>query len=115
MKFNINHNNLLDIINLNFNVYYPLKEFVSKKDFLLITRKCRLVNNEFFPLPIFINISLNLYNKYKSNKIIKAYYKSKKVCNLEIKSFYTLDKKKVGKLIFQTKDINHPGFKQFLN
>ena len=115
MKFNINHNNLLDIINLNFNVYYPLKEFVSKKDFLLITRKCRLVNNEFFPLPIFINISLNLYNKYKSNKIIKAYYKSKKVCNLKIKSFYTLDKKKVGKLIFQTKDINHPGFKQFLN
>ena len=79
MKFNINHNNLLDIINLNFNVYYPLKEFVSKKDFLLITRKCRLVNNEFFPLPIFINISLHLYNKYKSHKIIKAYYKSKKV------------------------------------
>ena len=82
MKFNINHNNLLDIINLNFNVYSPLKEFVSKKNFLSITRKCRLVSDEFFPLPIFINISLNLYNKYKSNKIIKVYYKSKKVCNL---------------------------------
>ena len=115
MKLNLNHNNLLDITNLKFGVYEPLKEFVSKNDFLSITKKYQLTNNKFFPLPIFINISANLYNKFRTYKIIKTFYKSKKVCDLKIKSFYTLNKKKIGQKIFQTKDTNHPGFKQFLN
>ena len=115
MKFDIKHHNLLDIINLNFDVYYPLNEFVSKSDFLSIIKKKRLANNNFFPLPIFINISEDLYNKYKKQKKIEAFYKSKKVCNLIIKSFYVLDKKKIGEKLFQTKDTNHPGFNNFLN
>ena len=94
MRFNIKRHNLLDIINLYFNVYFPLKEFASKSDFLSITKKKRLTNNEFFPLPIFINISSDLYNKYKTHKVIAAFYKSKKVCDLVIRSIYTLDKKK---------------------
>ena len=92
-----------------------LYRILSKNAFLSIIKKKRLTNNNFFPFPIFINISANLYNKYKTQKIIKAFYKSKKVCNLIIKSFYVLDKKKVGEELFQTKDINHPGFNRFLN
>ena len=92
MKLNINYSNLLDIINLNFGVYYPLKEFVSKEDFLSIVKKYSLANGKFFPIPIFINISKSLYERKKKTKIVKVFYKSKKVCNLEIKSFYTLDK-----------------------
>ena len=56
MKLSIRYTNLLDIINLNFNVYYPLKGFVSKGDFLSIVNKYKLANNKFFPLPIYINI-----------------------------------------------------------
>ena len=48
MKLNIEFNNLLDIINLNFGVYYPLNEFVSKENFLSIVKKKRLINNKFF-------------------------------------------------------------------
>ena len=115
MKLTIEYSNLLDIININFKVYYPLKEFVSKSDFLSIVQKYRLTNNKFFPLPIFINVSSDLYNKYKRHKTIEAFYKAKKVCNLKIKSFYTLDKKKIGKRIFLTRNTNHPGFNQFLS
>ena len=57
MKLNIEFNNLLDIINLNFGVYYPLNEFVSKENFLSIVKKKRLINNKFFSIPIFFNIS----------------------------------------------------------
>ena len=39
MKLNLEYNNLLDVINLNFKVYNPLKEFVSKKDFISIVKK----------------------------------------------------------------------------
>ena len=115
MKLNIEFNNLLDIINLNFGVYYPLNEFVSKENFLSIVKKKRLINNKFFSIPIFINISSALYNKLKTSKTIEAFYKSKKVCNLKIKSFYTLNKIKIGEDLFQTKDTNHPGFYRFLN
>ena len=114
MKLNIRYSNLLDIINLNFNVYYPLKGFVSKGDFLSIVKKYKLTNNKFFPLPIYINISSTLYNKCKKYKKIGVFYKSKRVCDLKIKSFYTLDKMKIGEKIFQTKNIKHPGFNQFL-
>ena len=34
MKLKLEYYNLLDVINLNFIVYNPLKEFVSKKNFI---------------------------------------------------------------------------------
>ena len=114
MKLNINHRNLLDIINLNFGVFNPLKEFVSKEDFLSILKDYTLINGKFFPVPIFINISKQSYKQNKKAKVIKVFYKSKKVCNLNVRSFYHLDKKKIGRKIFKTKNINHPGFSQFL-
>ena len=57
MKLKINHKNLLDIINLHYNSYYPIKNFVSKKDFLSIVNNYKTKNNLFFPIPIYINIS----------------------------------------------------------
>ena len=114
MRLNINYSNLLDIINLNFGVYYPLTEFVSKEDFLSILKKYSLTNGKFFPIPIFINISKGSYKRKKKAKILKVFYKSNRVCNLIVKSFYKVDKKKIGKKIFETKNKNHPGFSQFL-
>ena len=115
MKLNLKYNNLLDIINLRYKVYYPLHEFVSKSDFLSIVNNCRLENRKFFPFPIFINISTAQYNKFKKIKIIKAYYKSKRVCNLKLKSFYTLNKRRMGQIMFSTRDTKHPGFNDFLS
>ncbi len=114
MKLNLKYNNFLDLINLEFKAYYPLNGFVSKKDFLSISKKYKLINNKFFPMPVFIGISSKLYNLYKKQKTLEAYYKSKKVCDLKIKSFYKIDKKNIGKLIFKTKSLQHPGLKEFL-
>ncbi len=114
MKLNINYRTLLNIINLNYGVYKPINEFVSKTDFLSIIKHYTLANGKFFPMPIFINVSKQFYNKNKKKKIIQVFYKSKKICNLAIKSYYKLDKQHVGKKIFGTSDKNHPGFSQFL-
>jgi len=115
MKLNIKYNNLLDIVNLHFGVYYPLKDFVSKENFLSITKNYQLKNRLFFPLPIYMTISRKLFNRYKNVKVINTYYKSKKVCDLKIKSFYQINKIKIGEKIFNTKNKKHPGFKEFLN
>ena len=79
MNLNIKYNNLLDIINLHFGAYYPLKDFVSKRNFLSIINNYQLKNKIFFPLPIYINISTKLFNRNKNIKTIKAFYKFKRV------------------------------------
>jgi len=114
MKLNINYRTLLNIINLNYGVYNPVNEFVSKRDFLSIIKNYTLANGKFFPMPIFISVSKKFYVKYKDDKIIKVFYNSKKVCNLAVKTFYKLNKQYIGKKIFGTSDKKHPGFFQFL-
>lgn len=114
MKLNINYRTLLNIINLNYGVYKPVNTFVSKKDFLSILKNYTLSNGKFFPIPLFITVSKQFYNKNKNKKLITVFYKSKKVCNLSVKSYYELNKQHVGKKIFSTNNKNHPGFSQFL-
>ena len=114
MNLNINYHNLLDIINLNFNVYHPIKEFVSKKDFLSIVKNYSVSDGTFFPMPIFIDVSKDVYIKNKKNDILKLFFKSEKVCDLNIKSFYSINKKVIGKKIFKTSNLKHPGLNKFL-
>ena len=117
MRINLKYNNFLDLINIKHGVYSPVREFLSKEDFLSVVKNYHLKNGKFFPLPIFINISQKLYDlcRIKNKYTIAAFYKSQKICDLKIKSFYKINKKKIGKLIFFTKDIKHPGFKDFID
>ena len=114
MKLSIKKHALTDIINLKFGVYNPLKEFVSKEEFLKIVYHFKTKDNKFFPFPIFLNISPKIYKKIKFKNKLSVYYDSTKVCELVIKSVYQLNKIEVGRKIFNTKDINHPGFKHFI-
>ena len=115
MKLNIQKNKLADILNLKFGVFEPLKEYVSKRDFISIVNKHCLKNGKFFPFPIFFNIDVLEYKNIKNKKNINLFYKSKKICELKIKSIYKLNKIEIGKKLFTTNDLNHPGFKYFLN
>ena len=114
MKINISQNNYLDIINLKYGIFQPLNKFVSKKEFISIVEDFKLNNNKFFPIPIYMGISKAIFSKIKFQKKIEAYYKSKRICSLKILSFYQINKKKIGKKIFQTSDLKHPGFQSFL-
>jgi hypothetical protein len=48
MKLNINHKNLLDIINLHYKIYYPIKSFVSKEEIgMYIRAECDNLHSQF--------------------------------------------------------------------
>jgi sulfate adenylyltransferase len=115
MKLKISYSNFLDIINIHFKCYLPLTKFVSEKEFLSIINNYQIKKNHFFPLPIYISVSKIDYLKIKKLKKVQAIYKNRKICELKIFSIFTLDKKKIGKKIFKTKDNKHPGFNQFIN
>ena len=115
MNLNIKLDNLTDIINLKFGVYSPLNEFNDKDDFINIVNYYKTKKLKFFPFPVYFDVNKKVYKKIKTKKKINLIYKSIKVCEFYIKSFYKIDKKKFAKKIFKTDSKNHPGLKHFLN
>ena len=116
MRIDISRNNLLDILNLKFNVYNPVNRFMSKDDILSIIESFTLSNNNFFPLPIYFDISGKNFKNAKKTDSLNIFFNSTKVCDLNINTIYELKfKKKIGIKLFKTKDEKHPGFDSFLN
>ena len=66
-KINITKNQFSDLINLINNVFFPLKNFVTKKEFLEIIDSKKF-QNDFFPLPIYFGINKKIYLKSKDKK-----------------------------------------------
>ena len=113
-KLKINYQTLTDIINVKFKIFYPIKKFHTKKDFYSVIKKKKLTNGKFFPFPIFFSLNKFHYNKFKNQKIIQIIYNQTFVCNLRVNSFYKVDKKKIGRKIFNTPNLSHPGYKNFI-
>ena len=95
-KLHISQNQFSDLINLLNNVFYPLKNFVTKEEFLKIIYKKRF-KKKFFPLPIYFGLTRETYFKYKKNNNLNLNYKKKYLLNISNIKFYNLDKKKYVK------------------
>ena len=114
-KLKINYQTLTDIINIKYNIFDPIKKFLSKKDFYSVIEKKKLSNGKFFPFPIFFSINKIDFNRLNGQKKIEIVYGQSLVCYLKINSFYFVNKKKIGKKIFNTSNLNHPGYKNFMD
>jgi sulfate adenylyltransferase len=112
-KIHINKNQFSDLINLLNNVFYPLKNFVSKKEFIQIINN-KKYENHFFPLPISFGVTKEIYLKIKEKKNIDLYYKNKYLINIYNLNFYNLDKKKISKKIYGINYLKHPYHKKFI-
>ncbi len=113
-KLKINHQTLTDIINIYYDIFHPIKKFLSKKDFFSVIKKKKLSNGKFFPFPIFFSVNETDYRRICNEKKIQIIYDRKLVCTLKINSFYGVAKKKIGKKIFNTSNLDHPGFRYFI-
>ena len=112
-KIHINKNQFSDLINLLNNVFYPLKNFVSKNEFIKIIND-KEYKNQFFPLPITFGITKEIYSKIKDRKSLNLYYKKKYLMNIYNVSFYSLDKKKISRKIYGINYLKHPYYKRFI-
>ena len=65
-KINITKNQFTDLVNLLNDVFLPLKNFVTKIDFLEIINNKNFKDN-FFPFPIFFGITKETYLRIKKN------------------------------------------------
>ena len=112
-KIHINKNQFSDLINLRNNVFYPLKNFVSKKEFIKIIND-KEYKNHFFPLPITFGVTKEIYSKIKERESFDIYYENKYLINIYNVNFYDLNKKKISKKIYGTNYLKHPYYKSFI-
>ena len=109
INFSITKEQLSDLLNLHYQVFYPLKHFVNYKQFksILFSKK---IDNKFFPLPIFFGIDKTNFNKIKNQKFLKLFYKRNFLCLIKIKDIFQVDSNIVGQKIFGKNFKKHPYF-----
>ena len=110
----LNKNQFSDLINLLNNVFYPLKNFVSKKEFKTIIDN-KKYKNKFFPLPISFGVNKYVYSKIKGGESFDLYFENKYLINIYNVNFYSLNKKKILKKIYGVNYLKHPYCKKFIN
>jgi len=113
-KIHINKNQFSDLINLFGDVFFPLKNFVSRDEFLQIV-DIKKYKNDFFPLPIFFGLTKEIYLKSKEKKSFDLYYNNKYLLNIYNVNFYSLNKRKICQKIYGANYLKHPYYKRFIN
>ena len=71
-KLHINQNQFSDLLNLTHKVFYPLKNFINKSQFLSIINKMEY-EKKFFPFPIFFGISREKYHEINDTRKSKRF------------------------------------------
>ena len=112
-KINITKNQFTDLVNLLNDVFLPLKNFVTKIDFLEIINNKNFQDN-FFPFPVFFGITKETYLRIKKKNDFDLYYKKKYLLNIYNVKFYNLDKIKICKKIYGINYLKHPYSKKFI-
>ena len=112
-KINITQNQFSDLLNLLNDVFFPLKNFVTKVEFL------EIINNKkfkkfFFPLPIYFGINKETYLKLKKKKKFNLYFNNKYLLNIHNIKFYSLNKKEICRKIYGKEYLRHPYSKKFI-
>ncbi len=112
VNLQINKNQFSDLLNLLNGVFFPLKHFVNKVNFINILYN-RKINKSFFPIPIFFGVTKKNYNKIHNLNYVKLFYKKKYLALIKIKSIFTIKPAIFGKQLFGKNYKNHPYYKKF--
>ena len=113
-QLRIDKSTFQELVNVNINLYHPLKRFNSYQDFENICTKKKMKNGKFFPIPILFGISNSQMSKIKNSKKIQIIYKNEKIALIRNFKIFKIDQKKYLKKIYGTNDTCHPGVRLFL-
>lgn len=114
MKLRINKQILSDIINLERNVFKPLKKFSSKIEVNSISNNFLTENNLFFPIPVLFPIDKETRKKIIKEKTIDIFFLNKFVGKVKINEIFHINKNQIKK-IYGFYSLRHPGIKNFFN
>lgn len=112
MNLKINLDLLNKLLNLHYNLYYPVKNFMNKNQLLTVSFFNKYQSN-FFPFPILFPVKREFYYKLNKNKKIKIYFNNKLVAIFLHKEKFKIITNKFNKFLFGTRSKAHPGVYNF--
>jgi len=115
MIIEINADQYLEIEKLCLGVFYPLKTFMSKNDFISCVDNMRLADGQVFPIPIVLDLDKELAMRFEKEANVELFFQGQHVADITPTSAYTVDKRDACLKVFGTLDHNHPGVSYFLN
>lgn len=111
MDIIINHETWLEASNLVDGVYSPLKGFLAEEDYHSVVNNMRLASGEVWPIPITIDIPLNVAEKLELGKTynLRLENEDKIVGRICVSSMFNVDYGSDLIKIYGTEDSTHPG------
>ena len=104
----------MEIENISFGVFSPLKGFLNEEDFTSVVKRGRLANDLPWTIPIILDANEELAKKVKDSSQVALRNNGQIFGVMRIEDLYKFDKTESAKSIFQTDDPSHPGFNKFV-
>ena len=104
----------MEIENISFGVFSPLKGFLNEEDFTSVVKKGRLSNDLPWTIPIVLDANEELAKKVKDSSQVALRNDGQIFGVMQVEDLYKFDKTESAKSVFQTDDPSHPGFNKFV-
>ena len=115
MIIEISADQYLEVEKLSLGVFYPLKTFMDKRDFVSCIDNMRLADGQVFPIPIIFDLDKESAIKLEKENTVELFFQGQHVADMIPTSIYIIDKLDACLKIFGTRDVSHPGVSYFLN
>lgn len=113
-KLELNFNQYLEAEKIGLGVFSPLTNFMNHKEFESVVENCTLLNSNFFPVPVLLNISEKEFNTIQEGEDIELFFMGNHFANLKNCSPFMLNPENYLKKIFKTDEVAHPGVAHLL-
>ena len=114
-KINLNFQEYLELERLSDGSFFPVKNFMKKKDALSVIHRMKF-KERIFPLPILLSIQINQYKDLLNNKTaVKLFYKNILVGEIVKPEVFKININNMCKKIFGTVNKKHPGVSFYKN
>ena len=104
----------MEIENISFGVFSPLKGFLNEEDFTSVVKRGRLSNDLPWTIPIVLDANEELAKKAKDSSQVALRNDGQIFGVMQVEDLYKFDKTESAKSVFQTDDPSHPGFNKFV-
>jgi sulfate adenylyltransferase len=114
-SISLNFQEYLELERLSDNSFFPVKNFMKKKDALSVINKMKF-KDKIFPLPILLSIQANQYKDLLNKKVVvKLFYKNILVGEIVNPEVFKININNMCKKIFRTVNKKHPGVNFYKN
>ncbi|MFC1921516.1 sulfate adenylyltransferase [Chloroflexota bacterium] len=106
--YQLDEENLQDLINLSTGVFYPLEGFMASHDYRCVVDHMRLDNGSVWSIPLTLDISPDLYRDALHADRLFLMYDGQEAGFIEIDDCYRVNLQEDASKVYKTADINHP-------